>query len=357
MIGRLIKNESGGVSQFALITVLAIVIISSGIFILLSSMQLVSIKEKKRLEISAQFYEKAAEIIPEFLEDKTPEADSFFDLYDRGYSYADKENNFIREEDEFKITVIEHSGKLNVNTMHTNLITNTELKLLFTGMVDETWYKNFRADMGLTLNLDNYAELFAKEENRGFFTVYGYANINVTYEHIFPLIAETRSDNTTVGESILAMAQQYRSGLKMFDKSSFKSNLSSRYPEIYPVINAEPAQNINFLSEKIIRALCGYPYGTKKIKNHETIAQNLISIRNSREILPDELEKLVPVQTDVQKRIFQYFGAVTWFWEIMLEKDGYQARIVLARIPGEDEVFGEVKFHVVSFELGSVNTS
>ena len=349
----LIKNDSGGVSQFALITVLAIIVISAGIFILLGGMQSVTIKEKKRLDISVQFHEQAKTIISEYTGDKTPEADSFYDLYDRGYSYNNTEDNFIKEQDGFKITITEHSGRLNVNTMHPNLITNTDIKLLFSGIVDESYFKNYRSDLGLTLDLEDYSELFASEEERRFFTVYGYANINVTYEHIFPLIAEARTENSTVGESILALAQQYRSELEMFSKAQFKSNISTRYPEVYPIINIEPAQNINFLPEKLIRAFCAYPYGTKKIENHETIAGNLISIRNSREILPDELETLIPVQTDIQKRIFQYFGTVTWFWEILIEKENNSLEIVLSRIPSEDEVFGEVVFLGVSFELNT----
>lgn len=343
---KIIRDSNGNVSQFALIIVLVAVIISSAMFILLKSLHKVTGREQIRIELLKEFDEANKEIINELIDDKTPESDSMFDLYDKGYQYYIDRDEFEKTFNDFTVIIREHSGKLNINTFHTNLVTNTELQNAFNS--NEYTIKDFRTEIGFTLKLNDYEELFSNESDMKHFTVYGYANINIAYDDSLRLAGIYRSGNEAIGENIMNIAQTYRGNLKLINDEEFKLKVLAPYPEVFPLINTQPVLNVNFATERIIKIICSYPYGLKVIKNAESISQTIISIRNQKEILPDELITLIPLQTDMQKRIFQYFGTQSWFWEIEIIKGNNKSKTILSRIPPKEED-GKTSFRILEY--------
>jgi hypothetical protein len=337
ILNQLSKNK-GSASQFALISILAVIIISTGLFILLGGMQRITMREKINVETASAFQEALYIATGDITENEEPEADSYYDLYAKDYSYYDEDDVLSKTVDGIKISIREHSGRLSLNMMHANLIKNTSLKSLFKAGTSDYKFRDFQAELGFTENLDDYRELFNAEADMRHFTVYGYGNFNISSDNALIMLGTIRCDNEASGQSIKSISDQFRSQVKLASKTDFNTRVYLKYPETYPMLNLEPVLNINFATEKIIRALCSYPYGEHKIPNGQAIAENIISIRNSREIKPDELEKLIPTQKEfpTQQRIFQYFGTVTWFWEIILENGTNTASALLVRVPEHD---------------------
>jgi hypothetical protein len=332
------KEKTGSASQFALISILSVIIITSGLFILLGGMQRITTKEKFKVQTDRGFQDTLYVAISDIIENEGPESDSYFDLYADDYNYNKNNDLLVKDSNGYKVSIREHSGKLSLNVMHWNLIKNTKLGSLFKPGVSEYAFKDFQAEHGFLYDIDDFDGLFNSQDDKRHFTVYGYANFNICPDNAFFEIGTARCMNAATGESIKSISDQFRSRLKLAEKSDFNMRVYTSYPEVYPMLNLEPVLNINFATEAIIRAICSYPYGEHKIPNNQNIAEKLISLRNTREILPDELEKLIPTQKEypAQKRIFQYFGTLTWFWEIIIEKDNHSAHALLARIPEHD---------------------
>ncbi|MBN1648168.1 MAG: hypothetical protein JW874_09060 [Spirochaetales bacterium] len=344
-------TSSGSASQFALVSLLAVIIISTGLFILIAGMHRITVLERSRVALNAGFLEMLDNVVAEMTPETGDKADSYFDLYQKDYLYNDEKDALIRSVDGFAVSVRDYSGKIPINMINTDLLFKTSLKSCFAPGVTEYTVKDFRSGHGLVLDPEVFAGLFDNEDDAALFSVYGYANFNTSSEDALAFVGEVRSGNAAIGESIRSVARQFRSQMIIADKADFKSQVKMRYPDMYPLINIEPVFNINFAAEKIIKAVCSYPYGEHPIPNNQAMAAALIALRNEREIIPNDLETMIRTEKDypAQKRIFQYLGTTSWFRGIEIEKDGYAATALLVRLPEND--FGETQFRIAEYRV------
>ncbi len=241
-----------------------------------------------------------------------------------------------RKEGTIGITLEDVSSQLNLNTVRTEVFEKTELgKLLALGHSARE-LRQYRADKGPFASLASYAAFFPSGVLASYFTVYGYINVNTTFEDVLRGIFAARTGDKAAAEAFRNAIRGFLVKQEMVGKEQLASLFGLYYPQLYPLMNVEPQMNVNFIPPEILHALLAYPYGGKSIENFEGICNAILSERQQQGLTPQYLSNLIHAQGE-QLLIFQYLGTRTWFWRITVRGGSHSLVQVVARIPDDQK--------------------
>lgn len=338
------KSEDG----YSSITVLILILFLSGITI--SVLLFLQITAKHTVNRN-HFYagkqlleDEVYALIEEMGNDPTPNADSGFDPV---WSYIKTRNN-----ENMTLTLEDISSRFNLNFVRTKMLEHSSFKdIMIEGNTPQS-LKLYRGEEGFFSDIQTgYSQFFTDEDLKKYFTVYSYANLNVTYEDSLKKLYSIRiSEEGSVlfHESIQDLIRERIPA----DESKLKDILGADYSSLYPLININPLMNVNFIDEKILKTVLFYPYGEKTHKNSSIYFDITNNERMHSEVLPDRLTSILDVEDDYL-RIFQYLGTVTWFWSIRAADKNLELNAVICRMPGSDEQ--DIIFQILEWQFRYLN--
>jgi hypothetical protein len=253
--------------------------------------------------------------------DEDPEADSPLDPL---YSFIGPEGTSVKVE--------ERSSLLNPNWLAKPIMDETEIRdFLVSGKTGQD-VQQFREDQGLQSDLSDYKDLFAEEARKTYLTLDSYAQLDSTDEFALRKLFLAATGNAGAAEVFHSKVQGHIATLKMGDASKLREILGLDGEEVSRYLGLEPQMNVNFVQEKILRAILSYsPF---KVNSPQAATAAILSQRASHPLKTQDLEAILGTQA--QPRIKAYLGTRSWFWRVGISTtDGanYQATVA-RRLPG-----------------------
>ncbi len=330
---------------YSSVTVLIILLFLSSIIIGLMSFLRISQDRSNRFEETYAREEKldlqVMDLIGILSDDPTPEADSRFDPV---WAYVENHNT-----ENLSLKLEDVSSRFNLNFIRTKMIEESSFKgMMNTGTSPEE-LKLFRGEEGLFTDINlGYDQFFEKEILEKYFTVYGYANLNVTYEDSLKKLYEYNV--SLEGSSVfLGSIQQFVSTRTIADTAEMKRILGVHYDSLYPLVNIESLMNINFVPEEVLLAVLSYPYGGEKHEDSSAFYDVIRAERSSFEFSSDRLDSLLQLEEDYL-RIKEYLGTKTWFWKINAIEGNRGIEVIIALLPNENSDDREKKYKVIQWK-------
>jgi hypothetical protein len=241
-----------------------------------------------------------------------------------------------------KIGLEDVSSRLNPNWMMRTLFTRTKMHNLFSYGKTADELQQFRQKQGISVDIaSHYRDFFSPENLEKYFSGYGYFNINVTDEFILATVYRERTGKTE-GEAegfrlLVHNRRLEKEPLKrIIPAGRLREFLRDDYEALYPIINAEPLFNVNFVPEDILREIITYPYTDQGDNKHinPAAADLILQMREQRELTEKDLENTIKPRYK-NARIGQFLGARTWFWKITIAGDHAALVWIVARIPDD----------------------
>lgn len=304
-----------------------------------------NISASKYIETSEKNYSRRQELIDAannvislLKSDKTPEANSFFDILWTDAGSAGKEG--------VTIEVNDLSAKLNINFIRPEIIENTGLSDLLKNGSTVKALSELRLKLDLPGDLYSaYGDLFDKETIEKYFTPYSYANINVTAEDVLERLYKIRTGKPTDAAYFRNNIKGYRSNFKLIAPDTLGIAIGTDISKVEPIINCANMLNVNTASEYLIEQVLSYPFGSEEIAEHQAAVSNIITLRENQEITPDRLRALIKAN-DHQKRVFEFLYTESWFWRITASKGALKYSFIVAKTyPDRDYVILEQDFY------------
>ncbi len=279
-------------------------------------------------EIRAQLETEAQKVLVQLSQQTAVDVDSPFDPV-WTYVAGTKEGNVTA-------TLEDVSSQLNLNAVRTEVFEKTELGKLLSLGHSAMELRQYRADKGPFTSLSFYDGFFAPGVLSRDFTVYGYFNVNTTFEDVLRGVFAARTGDAAAAEAFRGAIRGYLVKQEMVKKEELAVLFGLYYPQMYPLMNVEPQMNVNFVPPEVLHAILSYPYGGKKIANAEGIYNSILADRQGQALTPQYLSDLIQAK-DEQLLVFQYIGTRTWFWRLTVSGSGHSLMKVMARIPNEQK--------------------
>lgn len=279
-----------------------------------------------RYAARAVLEDSVRELMKQLADDPTPEADSLRDPLWTWLSSRGGDLPVLELED--------ISSRFNLNFVRTKMLEESEFgSMMLSGKTPED-LKQWRGEEGFAGDLvTGYGDFYKEEDLGKYFTVYSYANLNVTYEDSLKKLYEIRV-SPEGAHVFLSSVQSLIAGGVMADEERMKQIFGSSEGKLFPLINIEPLINVNFADEKILKAVLFYPYGEEVHEQAADYLDVLTAERTTMEITRERLQSLIEAE-DQYLRIFQYLGTTTWFWRIKATSGADSLDAVICRLPGK----------------------
>ncbi|MBB6478493.1 hypothetical protein [Spirochaeta isovalerica] len=338
------KSDGGYTSVSVLILILFLSALALGLMVYSRMLSSGLEKYDRRYATKRILEESVVEVISHLKTDPTPDADS---PNDPVWSWIEN-----RDSTEPEIVLEDVSSRFNLNFVRTKMLEKSDFaSMMINGMSPED-LKQYRGEEGFSEDLmSGYGEFFSEEDLDKYFTVYSYANLNVTYEDSLKKIFEIRVDEG--GSHIfLSEIQTLIASQEMADQAEMNRILGQSRKDLYPLINIEPLINVNFADEDILKAVLYYPYGEERHERASDYLDILKAERSAMEIESARLDEILNVDGNYL-RIKQYLGTTTWFWKIRAEYEDEILNVILARMPGNKEGEEESAFRIILWQFNS----
>ncbi len=330
-------TEKGSTYFVLLILLLLISVLFIGISTFAHLVVRTSLIVSQKHELKQAFVKEAERVVGLMTEEAGRASDSA-----AADSFHDDIWNQIRfcEIEGAKITLEDISSRLNPNWMQRTLFTRTAFIKLLGSYKTADDLQAYRQKNGLSADIPtHYAAFFSPENLEKYFSGYGYYNINVSDEFVLETVYCERTGKTEAeGESFRMLIHNRRLNrdpLKRLVLAKDLHNfLKSDFPVLYPIINAQPLFNVNFVDKDILREIINYPYPDqgKKKRLSPSLTDWILDQREKRELTEKDLENTIKPRYK-NARIGQFLGARTWFWKLSIIKDKTALVWILARIP------------------------
>jgi hypothetical protein len=234
----------------------------------------------------------------------------------------------------YSIAVEPKSDRINPNYARKNIFEKTRLELLFRPGKNAEQLQQFREDTGLHLGGEAYGDFFEEGIAQKYFSPYGWANINLIDEFAARQLATALTGDSGRGEALRETIWLLLRERRIVGREALPFVLGASHAELFPFVNAEPLMNINFVDPLILEELLAY--GEYGIRRPEEKCAELLSRREIEGISAEDLRSILGIGPS--HPLAQYFGSITWFWEITVsaEKGGPDApslRAVVCRLP------------------------
>jgi hypothetical protein len=245
-------------------------------------------------------------------EDASPESDSPLDA---AYSIASLEGATIKIQDA--------SSAVNPNWVRKGILEDTPLSALLKPGKSPSELQQYREDSGLSQDTEYFAEEAAEE----FLSPFSYPCISASDEFALRRLCLDATGNSQAAESLFSAVQaQLKSG-KVLDEAGLRNLLGVNYDSLSAVLTSQAQMNVNFLPEKILKAIVSY--SAWAIPDSGKKWQSISLTRESSAVSQETLKGILKLKAD--HPITGYLGVLTWFWRIEAEKDGVRMEAIAAR--------------------------
>lgn len=279
-------------------------------------------------EVRAHLEAEAARVLDQLSKSSAADVDSLFDPV--WTCVGTTRDGGVR------VTLEDVSSQLNLNTVRTELFEKTDLGGLLSLGHSAMELRQYRADKGLFQSVSSYDGFFPPGTLARDFTVYGYININTTFEDVLRAVFAARTGDAAAAEAFRDAIRGFLMKQELVTREQLAVLFGLYSPQVFPLVNVEPQMNVNFIPPEILHAVLSYPYGGKKIANFEAIYNAILSDRQSQGVTPQYLSNLITAKGP-QLLVFQYLGTRTWFWRITAAGGGRSLVKVVARLPQEQK--------------------
>lgn len=292
-------------------------------------------------ETNNNFSIEVSRIIKLLENDPSPGSDSVFDPVQR---YVREKSYEYRE-----FTLTDISSGLNPNYINTLLFVRTGLKETLEYGTDTENFILRRAEHGFSMNIEEiYSGILKKDAMEEYFTPYGYLNVNVSSGYSCERMFLELTMNANSARRFRSRIENSLKDRHIITEEDLRSAAGDYYKKIALLMTVLPQINVNFADSFILKQILSYPYGGIPFRNGSSILNRLIVKRSEGEITPADLAACIPA-VDLQKRIFQYLGTKTWFWELKISDRDNTAKAVIACIPSRDGSAQKYDYKIFSF--------
>lgn len=286
-----------------------------------------SIKQRESIDRILQ------DIYSDLKSDTTPDADS---KTDRIWRWNDIEI------DGYKTYISSLSGRINLNMIGEDVLKESGLRLFFDDTDGITYICENRQNGKITYSYENLKEFITEDSFNKYFTLKGFANLNISDENIIGIICDTVT-KSAYGNIINDKIKQTRKNRQYIQNDTeLKMILGVYYDDIFPYVNIQPQINVNFIEEEILRALLSYPGFNLTNKNSRIDA--LISLRDSKELTEADICNILGISKN--EELYYYLGCKTLFWQIDVIGKDSACSVIVGR-SYETDSSGGVKYYVI----------
>jgi hypothetical protein len=230
----------------------------------------------------------------------------------------------------YKVAIHPISDRINLNFTRKNIFEKTRLEMLFRPGMNADKLQQFREDTGLHIREEAFADFFEEELLTRRFSVYGWANINLVDEFTARQLGTALTGDPAQGEALRETVRRLLMEGRREDRETLPFALGVSRTELWPFVNAEPLMNINFVEPLVLEELLSY--GEYGIRRSEERSAAILSRREREGISAEDLRSMLGI--DRSHPLAQYFGSITWFWEIVITAEqGPSLRAVACRLP------------------------
>jgi hypothetical protein len=282
-------------------------------------------REKNKTAVRNEMADLLSEAILSLKSDPSPELNDVEDpLWDW---HGKRTGGYI-----LRITPV--SDRINLNYARKNLFDKTRLGLLFRPGKDADRLQQFREDAGLRSGTGAFIDFFEEGLLQQYFSPYGWANINLIDEFAARQLGAAITGDPEKGEALREKIRLLLMEKRLVDREALPFFLGASLSELFPLVNAEPLMNVNFVDPLILEALLSYgDYGIGRPKER---CAAILSRRETGGISAEDLRSILDI--DSSNPLAHYLGSVTWFWEIAVTAENGRAdapslRAVICRLP------------------------
>lgn len=317
------KHNKGFSSLEFLITLffLSLILIALGLFLRTADL---TVKKHTANKNDKEIVDSVlTDIFNEIKNDSTPAADSDFDPV---WKYNETEING------FHIRIRSLSSLLNLNFIEKDILLKTGLNKFFKSVDEIENLKNMIYNEGLVYSYEKLSDYITEENFNSTFTLYGYANYNVSEELPLKLFINDLTQSA-YGDELINKRKAMKFNKQLVQNETELQMLCGiHYDDIFPYVNLNPSLNVNFMSEDCLKALLSY--SGFNLSNATQKINNLIELRNNKEISQEELYEVLGISKS--NELYYYLGCKTWMWQICLDNQRTSCSVVLARSPVEN---------------------
>lgn len=319
------QSTSGSVTVNLLIVIAFVAVLIGAAFAYINRWFPTAAEEVRIDQVHAQLDSTLSKLMATLASDPTPESDSI----------TDPVWIWIASQSGTQISLKDVSSRIDPNWVRPDLLDKTTLHLLFTpsGQVTgapSAYLRQYRFDHGFYSDLSaGYGMLFSSLTIAQYLTPWSYANINVTDEFALQKLYAVRTGDEAAAEVFHTEIQQLLRERRIVKEGDLQSFLGNDYDKLYPVVNALSLWNVQFLPELILRQTLAYP--PFKVKDPQSKADTILSLRAETEITPDRLRQIIGLPDG--HPIYQYLGTTTWFWKATIGYKDVTLVAVLCRLP------------------------
>jgi len=306
------SNDNG----YSSITVLFTLLLLSTLFIsaafMASKMNRQVAQNREVLEIDILMENTCREVMQLLSSDPTPESHSSNDPV---WKYITDFNHPF-----YSLELTDISSRLNINWMRMKVFEETQLKNLIISGESADQLQQKRSLLGFSNDLRvDWQDSFGEENLSQYFTLYSWANINVSYEESLEGLYKQRAGESGATAFRLRIQQGLRE-FKLWNLEELPEIMGIQSGKLYPVMNVQPLMNIHFIDPFLLQCLLSYPYREEPIDQFQAKTDQLLQLREQREITPGDLEAIID-PNEKQLRVLQYIGCTTGFWSLTLKKE------------------------------------
>lgn len=314
------SRESGAIAPQFLVIIILLSVLGIAMDLYITHLLGMTHKALEQNTVRKQMDQILSDIVASIKSDPSPETDS---IDDPVWLMAGQTDTG------FTITLKSLSSSLNPNYIRKNVFDKTSLSQLLSPGKTSDELQQFREDTGLSLVYAPYSEFFTQEVFKQYFAGYGWANINLVDEFSVRTLSYSITNSESIAENARQTVRTLLSSGQFIDRAGLRNALGMDYYTLFPYINAEPLMNVNFVDPFILKEIISYP--EYNIENPLAKATTLLNMRETGGVTQSDITNILGI--DKNCFLYYYFGAITWFWEITIEKAPYTCMAIICRYP------------------------
>jgi hypothetical protein len=328
MNGSAQARDAGYASVFFLFTLFLCSTLALGATAHIASALLLASREKNKTTVRKEMEDLANKVIGTITSDPSPELNG---IEDPVWDWHGKRT------EGYSLHITPVSDRINLNYARKNLFDKTRLGLLFRPGKDADRLQQFREDAGLRSETGAFADFFEEGLLQQYFSAYGWANINLIDEFAARQLGTALTGDPAKGEALREKIRLLLMERRLLNREALPFFLGASLAELFPVVNAEPLMNVNFVDPLVLEELLSY--GEYRIGRPKERCAAILSRRETGGISAEDLRSMLGI--DWSNPLAHYLGSVTWFWEIAVTAENGSPeppslRAVLCRLPPKE---------------------
>lgn len=312
-------NDQGSIAPHVLVLLLFIAALLSAAIPLISTAMMQCGRAITTYTVQEKLEKEVMKVIDELEADRTPDTDWHGDIVQE---YCNVANRAI------KVHLDDISSKINPNYIRKKMLEQTKLRTLLRPNSTVELLQQYRFDQGPSTDSAHYKQFF-RPDAAAYLSYVGWANINTTDEFMLQKLFEILSGSSVDAEEFHKKVQNALEQQIIFDEEDLFIYFGDYAYTMWPIINATPWFNVNFVDPLILKALIEYP--DYSIADAERKTNQLLALREEKELSSMDIASFLGIGTD--HALMQYLGGTTSFWDISAQMKNITYNVTVARVP------------------------